>query len=85
MAMEYRQLLLVYVPASCTSAMQMSDAMYNRPLKPAFSQNDRHSIVSAVECQLNMEVDPEAVDFKDVVGGVSNLVPNVLELSLIHI
>ena len=38
-----------------------------------------HGIIQAAERQLDVEVDPEHVDFKEVVGGVSNLSPNVFE------
>jgi hypothetical protein len=42
MRQEYPQLLLVFVPACCTSEMQIADVAYNRPLKHAFSQYHMH-------------------------------------------
>ena len=55
---EYPQLILVYVPASCTSAMQIADVAYHRPLKHAFSQHHMHSMIQATQRQLDEKVDP---------------------------
>lgn len=49
---KYPQLLLVYVPANCTSKVQIADLVLNRPLKSDYTR--RHMLFCMKECRLQM-------------------------------
>jgi hypothetical protein len=52
MKTQYPQLLLVYVPANCTSVMQVADVVLNRPLKSDYT--NRHMLFLVGECGKQM-------------------------------
>ena len=76
---QYPQLMLVYVPANCTSVMRIADIVYNRPLKHAFSPHHMASMIESAKTQLDNEVDAQSVSFKDIVGSASTLAPNAFD------
>jgi DDE superfamily endonuclease len=52
MKAEYPQLILVYVPANCTSKMQIADVVLNRPLKSDYTNQQVQFLV--LQCREQM-------------------------------
>lgn len=64
----YPQILLVYVPASCTSVMQFADVVLNRPLKAAFTRKHTDFLIGYYRRQMIDGIMPSDVAFSDVVS-----------------
>ena len=83
---EFPQILLVYVPANCTSKVQIADLVLNRPLKCEYTR--RHMLFLMKECRLQMskglsasEVKFDVVVSKCAAAAMSWLLPSYAALS----
>jgi hypothetical protein len=67
---KYKQLLLIYVPANCTSVMQVGDVAYNRPFKAIFTREHMQHLTQNVQEQLAAGVEAKNIRFEKRVPSV---------------